>query len=124
MLGPLADAIVLIHFAFVLFILLGGLLVLRWPGLVWLHLPIAAWGVLVQCMGWICPLTPLENWLRLSAGGARYQGGFVEHYVIPLLYPLRVGPRLHLALGALVFALNAVVYASVLVRARRRRTKG
>jgi hypothetical protein len=121
MLGLLADAVVLVHLVFILFILLGGLLVLRWPWMAWLHLPTVAWGVLVQCMGWICPLTPLENQLRLSAGGARYQGGFVEHYVIPILYPLRVGPRLHLILGALVFLINAMVYASLLVRARRRK---
>jgi hypothetical protein len=124
MFGLLADAVVFLHLAFVLLILLGGLLVLRWPWFAWVHLPLAAWGVLVQSMSWICPLTPLENWLRARAGGAPYQGGFVEHSVIPVLYAAAVGPRLHWVLGALVLGVNGLVYGAVVLRARRPRRNG
>src|SRR5512144_911769 len=84
----LADLVVVIHFAFVLFVVLGAFLVLRWPRLAWVHLPAAVWGVLIEYAGWICPLTPLEHWLRRAAGESGYEGGFVEHYIIPVLYPL------------------------------------
>lgn len=124
MLGLLADVVVFLHLAFVLLILLGGVLVLRWPWFAWVHLPLASWGVLVQSMSWTCPLTPLENWLRARAGGTPYRTGFVEHYVIPVLYPAVVGPRLHLALGVLVLVANGLVYGAVVLRAWRRRLNG
>lgn len=117
----LADAILLLHLLFIAFIMLGGLLALRWPRLAWLHLPIAGWGVLVQWMSWTCPLTPLENWLRDAAGGSTYRGGFVQHYVIPVLYPLDVGRQLHLALGLVVLAANAAIYGVLLGRRASRR---
>lgn len=120
MFSLLADAVVVLHLAFIAFIVAGGLLALRWPRLAWLHLPVAAWGVLVHWMGWICPLTPLENWLRARAGAATYQRGFVEQYLVPVLYPASYGPRLSLALGAAVLAANALAYALVLWRARSR----
>lgn len=121
MFGLLADAVVVLHLAFIAFIVAGGFLALRWPRAAWLHLPVAAWGVVVHWMGWICPLTPLENWLRARAGEARYQSGFVEHYIIPVLYPAGYGPRLAFVLGAIVLGANAVIYALVLSRARRPR---
>ena len=111
----LADLVVLAHFAFVLFVVLGGLLVLRWPVLAWVHLPAAIWGVWIEFRGWICPLTPLENDLRRRAGLAGYQGGFVEHYVIPTLYPADLTPPKQLALGTLALLVNLVAYG-VLVR--------
>ena len=83
----LADAVVVIHLGFVLFVVAGGFLVLRWPRTAWVQLPAAAWGVLVEWSGWVCPLTPLENWLRLHGGVAGYAGGFVERYFLPVLYP-------------------------------------
>jgi uncharacterized membrane protein YhhN len=83
----LADLVVVLHFGFVLFVVGGGLLALRWPRLARVHLPTAVWGVLIEFGGWLCPLTPLENWLRRRSGGAGYAGGFVEHYVLPVLYP-------------------------------------
>ena len=83
----LADLLVLFHATFVLFVVAGGLLVLKWPRLAWLHIPCALWGVLIEFGGWICPLTPLENTLRQRAGEAGYSGGFVEHYVLHVLYP-------------------------------------
>ena len=115
----LADAVVLLHVAFVLFVVLGGLLVLRWPRLAWVHLPAAAWGAAVELGGWTCPLTPLENALRERAGLETYAGGFVEHYVVPVLYPAALGRDLQLALGLGVLALNVAVYAAVAWRRRR-----
>ena len=91
---------------------------LRWPRLAWIHLPCAAWGAFVELAGWICPLTPLENRLRQAAGEARFEGGFVEHYVIPLLYPGNLTREMQMALGLLVIGLNVLVYATVWRRAR------
>ncbi len=117
----LADAVVFLHLAFIAFIVFGGILALRWPWFAWVHLPLAFWGVVVQWMRWICPLTPLENWFRAHGGGRAYREGFVEHYLMPVLYPVGIGPRLHIALGALVLGMNALIYAVVLVRMRRKR---
>ena len=83
----LADLVVILHLSFVLFVVFGGLLVLRWPRLAWVHLPAAAWGVAIEFTGGICPLTPLENWLREKAGEIGYADGFTEHYILPVLYP-------------------------------------
>ncbi len=106
-----ADAVVLVHLAFILFVLFGGLLVLRWRWLALLHLPAAAWGVAVELLHLYCPLTPLENSLRQAAGQVGYQGGFVEHYLIPLIYPAGLTPQIQLGLGALVLVINLAVYA-------------
>lgn len=118
----LADAVVGLHFAFVLFVVLGGLPVLRWRRLAWVHLPAAAWGALIEFAGWICPLTPLENQLRRRAGEAGYAGGFVEHYVLPVLYPAELTREVQIALGLFVLVLNAGVYGWLLWRRRRRRS--
>ena len=119
----LADAVVLIHAAFVLFVLLGGLLVLRWPRLAWVHLPTVAWGAGIEFLGGICPLTPLENHWRRLAGEGGYPGGFVEHYVIALLYPAGLTRGVQLALGGLVLAVNVAVYLAVWRRRKRRRDR-
>jgi len=116
-----ADAVVLIHFGFVLFVVLGGGLVLHWPRLAWLHLPAVAWGALVEFTGWICPLTPLEQSLRAAAGEASYTGGFVDHYLIPLLYPEGLTRSIQLALGAVVLLVNGTVYGLLLYRRAKRR---
>jgi hypothetical protein len=110
----LADLIVLIHFAFVLFVIFGGLLALRWPKVAYVHLPIAVYGALIELVGWICPLTPLEKRLRESAGLQGYQGGFVEHYILPVLYPSGLTRNVQLMLGGLVIMMNLAVYALVL----------
>ena len=116
----LADAVVVLHLGFVAFVVLGGLLALRWPHAAWMHLPAAVWGAWVEFAGWICPLTPLENWLRRqSGGGAGYSAGFVEHYVIPVLYPAALTRELQWALGGIVVAVNVAVYGVILWRARR-----
>lgn len=110
----LADLVVLLHLAFILFVMLGGLLVLRWRRLMWLHLPVVVWGAAIEFVGWICPLTPLENRLRAAAGEAGYSGGFIEHYLIPLIYPAGLTRELQWLLGALVLLVNAAVYWRVL----------
>jgi hypothetical protein len=117
----LADAVLLLHLAFVAFVAAGGLLVLRWPRLAWLHLPAAVWGALVELAGWICPLTPLENFLRERAGRTGYSGDFVEHYLMLLIYPSGLTANMQLLLGVGVLAVNLAIYAAVLFRARRRR---
>lgn len=118
--GWLADAVVALHFGFILFVVLGGLLALRWPRAGWVHLPIAAWGVLIEFIGFVCPLTPLENSLRLRGGQQGYAGGFIEHYLIPIVYPQGLTREIQIALGGFVLVLNAIVYAWVWRGARRR----
>lgn len=112
----LADLLVLFHLAFVLFVAFGGLLVLRRRGWAWVHLPAAAWGALIEFGGWICPLTPLEVRFRVLGGEAGYPGGFVEHYLIPLLYPGILTRPHQIGLGLLVVAVNLSVYGLVVRR--------
>ena len=114
-----ADLVALTHFAFVLFVILGGLLALRWPRVIWIHLPCAVWAALIEFTGWLCPLTPLENWLRRTAGGSGYTGGFIEHYVIPALYPVGLTRPIQMALGAAVVVINVALYSWILWRHRR-----
>ena len=114
-----ADAILVAHFAFVLFAVLGALLVLRWPRLAWLHIPAVVWAAFIEFSGTICPLTPLEVALRQRAGQAGYGGGFIDHYVVSLLYPEGLTQNTQAMLGAVVVALNAAIY---IVAFRRRRT--
>ena len=117
----LADALLVLHLAFVLFVVLGGLLVLRWPRLAWLHLPAAAWGALIEFAGFICPLTPLEVGLRRLGGEVGYEGGFIEHYVTAALYPSGLTRAVQILLGCGVLLVNLIVYARL---ARRRRVPG
>jgi hypothetical protein len=113
-----ADLLVALHFAFVLFVLLGALLVVRWPKLVYLHLPAAVWGIWIEFSGRICPLTPLENALRRRAGESGYSGGFIEHYILPVLYPSGLTRGFQLALGLVVLAINVAIYGYLLLRRR------
>jgi hypothetical protein len=106
----LVNAVVLLHFAFVAFVVLGGLLVLRWRRLAWIHLPAAAWGVAIMFGGWICPLTPLENHLRRMSGQAASKGGFIESHLLPLLYPAGLTRGSQVVLGVLALMLNVIVY--------------
>ena len=110
----LADLVVLVHFAFVLFVVFGGLLALRWPRVMYLHLPAAVWGTFIELAGGICPLTPLENSLRRSAGLAGYEGGFVEHYILPVLYPAGLTRGVQLTLAMLVVGVNVAIYGWVM----------
>lgn len=118
----LANALVIVHLAFVAFVVAGGFLLLRWPKLAWLHLPAAAWGAFIEFSGGVCPLTPLENALRRLGGGATYSTGFVEHYLVPILYPESLTLPAQQVLGTLVVAVNALAYA-LAWRARRRRRR-
>lgn len=115
-----ADATIVVHAAFVVFVLFGGFLAVRWRRLVWIHLPSVIWGVVVEWAGWICPLTPLENYLREHGGEPVYRGDFIEHYLVPLLYPSNLTPQTQFLLGAAVIAINAAAYALV----GRRRQRG
>ena len=115
-----ADLVLVLHLGFVLFVVLGGLLVLRRPAVMALHIPAAVWGVLIEFTGWICPLTPLENSLRVRGGELGYSGGFIEHYIQPLLYPGGLTRGTQIVLGTLVLILNLSAYSIVLSRLRRR----
>jgi hypothetical protein len=114
-----ADLIVALHFAFVVFVVFGGLLAIRWPRTLWLHVPAVVWGVLIEFSGWICPLTPLENRLREGQGQRGYQGDFIEHYILPALYPEGLTRRDQLFLGAVAAAINLAIYAFIFLRRRR-----
>jgi Protein of Unknown function (DUF2784) len=115
----LADVVVLIHSLFVLFVIFGGLLALRWWKVIYLHLPAVAWGAFIEFAGGICPLTPLENALRSRAGQAGYQGGFVEHYILPVLYPKGLTRNIQLVLGTIVIAINLIIYSLIVARRRK-----
>ena len=116
----LADLVLIVHLAFVIFVLWGGLLVLRWRWIAWLHLPAAVWGAVVEFTGWICPLTPLENWLRTQGGEATYAGDFIGRYLLPILYPEALTPNVQLVLGALVVVVvNLVIYGWLWQAGRR-----
>jgi hypothetical protein len=114
-----ANAIVLIHVGFILFVLFGAWLVLRWKWVAWLHVPAFAWGAAIEFLGAVCPLTPLEQRLREFAGERGYTGGFVDHYIVPVMYPAGLTPAVQLWLGVFVVALNVAIYAFVLARRQR-----
>ncbi len=105
-----ADLLVVLHLGFVLFVILGGLLVGRWGWLVLLHLPAVVWGALLEFYGWVCPLTPWEQQLRLAAGEAGYTGSFIEHYLLPVLYPEGLTRSVQILLGAGVLLINLIIY--------------
>lgn len=115
----LADLVVLVHLVFVIFAVAGALLVLRWRWLVWAHVPAVVWAALIEFAGWICPLTPLENRLRISGGGAEYHGGFIDHYLLPILYPSGLTRGVQVLLGSFVLLVNVGIYSWLVVRAMR-----
>jgi hypothetical protein len=114
-----ADLVVLVHLGFILFVILGGWLVLLWPKIAWIHIPAAIWGAFIEFAGWICPLTPLENWLRRAGGSAGYTGGFIEHYIVPIVYPTELSRETQILLGAVVMVVNCVAYGVWWIRGRR-----
>lgn len=116
--GLAADLVMLTHLSFVIFVCLGALLVLRWRWVAWIHVPTALYGATIELVGWICPLTPLENDLRRAAGQAGFDGGFIEHYVGRLLYPER-WDQMRVLLGVIVLMLNALLYAWIITRQAR-----
>ena len=112
----LADLVTVVHFGFVIFVVLGAVLVWRWPRLVWLHIPAAIWGAWIEFSGRLCPLTPLEVQLRQAGGEAGYQGGFVEQYLLPILYPANLTSDIQLWLGTAVLVINGVAYGLLTFR--------
>lgn len=121
--GLAADAVVVAHGLFVLFVIFGGLFALRWPKAALIHLPALVWGVIVEVFYLVCPLTPLEIHLRQQAGLAGYEGGFIEHYILPLLYPPGLTENAQLLLGFLLLLFNVIIYSFVLLRDRARRRR-
>jgi len=111
-----ADLVLVVHFAFIAFVVAGGAFVLRWPRVAWAHVPAVIWGVLIEFFGWICPLTPLEIALRHRAGEAAYTGGFIAHYVMRVIYPDGLTRGIQVMLGILVLALNGGIYAAMIAR--------
>ncbi len=119
--GLLADLVLALHALFVAFVVLGGLVALRWRRAVFVHIPCALWGAWVALAGWICPLTPLEIELRQRAGEGGYAGGFLEHYLVPILYPGGLTRGIQIGLGVFVLVLNIAIYAAITRRWRRSR---
>ncbi|MEN8762678.1 MAG: DUF2784 domain-containing protein [Thiogranum sp.] len=118
-----ADLLVLFHLGFIIFVITGGFLVLKWRWVILLHLPAVVWGALIEFQGWMCPLTPLEQRLRQAAGEKGYAGGFIEHYVLPVIYPQALTADIQIVLGSFVILINLVAYTWVLVHmARNRKT--
>lgn len=115
----LADVVLLLHAGFVLFVVSGGFLALRWRRLALVHIPAAIWGVLIEYSGWICPLTPLENSLRTRGGETIYHGGFIDHYVTSFLYPAALTRNVQLALGTIALLLNIVAYGLILYKMKK-----
>jgi hypothetical protein len=115
-----ADLVVLLHLGFIGFAVAGGLLVLKWRSVAAIHIPAAVWGALVELQGWYCPLTPLEQYLRREGGQGAYSGGFVQRYLMPVLYPADLDREMQMLLGAAVIAINLVLYAWVVIRLQRR----
>jgi hypothetical protein len=116
-----ADVVMALHLAFIAFVVAGGFLAWRWRRLAVAHLPAATWGAIVELRGWECPLTPLEDTLRRRAGLAGYEGGFVEHHLVPIVYPPGLTAEVQLVLGGLVIAINALAYVLYWRRSLHRR---
>lgn len=113
----LADGVLIVHLTFLLFVVFGGILLFKWPWVAFIHVPVAVWGASIEFFGWMCPLTPLEQNLRRASGAAGFSGGFIEHYLIPIIYPGALTRELQWGLGFVVVAVNLGVY--VLWRRRR-----
>lgn len=114
-----ADCVVGIHFLFIVFVMAGGVLAVKWRWVVFVHLPCAAWGALIEFSGWVCPLTPLEWRLRDLAGESGYTGGFIEHYILPVVYPPGLTRHVQIALGVAVLSINILVYALLIKQCLR-----
>lgn len=115
----LAEFVVIAHMAFVAFATLGGFLVIKWKTIVWIHIPAVLWAAFIEFYGWVCPLTPLENWLRLRAGEMGYQSDFIARYLLSVLYPSGLTREFQFVLAIFVIVVNVAIYGCVLKRARR-----
>jgi len=114
-----ADLVVLLHFTFIVFVVVGGFLVLKWRWLLWFHVPAAIWGALIEFSGWVCPLTPIENMLRVAGGEGAYSNSFIAHYIVPVIYPSGLKRSTQIALGLIVVVINAVVYGAIYLQHQR-----
>ena len=114
-----ADAMVTAHLLYIVFVVVGGLIAFRARWILWLHVPAVLWAIYVQYIGRVCPLTAWEKGFRAHAGDAGYEGGFIDHYIVPIVYPPDMPVAMHLVLGTLVILINGSVYAALIVRARR-----
>ena len=112
----LAEIVVVIHFCFVLYVVLGAFLGFKWIKTLYIHLCVLAWGVYIEFSGTICPLTPLENWLRQQANQHGYEGGFLAHYIVPIVYPETLTRSDQMVLGGLLLGLNLLVYSAIFFR--------
>lgn len=118
----LADLLVVFHLVFILYVIAGALLIIKWPKTLWLHLPSCFWGMTVEFTGWICPLTPWEIQLRRLAGEEGYTGSFIEHYLIPIIYPSGLTREVQMVLGGTVLIVNLSLYTLILIKRRNRKT--
>ena len=114
-----ADLVILFHFAFIVFVLVGGLLVFKWRWIIWLHIPAAIWGSMIIIIGWICPLTPIENWLRQAGAQEQYSSSFLEQYLIPVIYPLGLNHERFIAMGLVVIVINVFVYTILFINQKK-----
>ena len=119
--GILADIVVLSHLFFVLFALFGAVLKIWWRWVIWLHLPAVFWAIRIELTGRICPLTPLENWLRNRGGQGGYRGDFVEYYLMPVLYPVGLTRNIQILIGLLVIIINTALYGYIIFQFRRKK---
>ena len=115
----LADLVLVLHLSFILFVIFGALLVFKYPRLIWIHIPVATYGMLISFFRWICPLTPLENYFRVLAGEQGYEGGFIAHYILPVIYPLGITTGFAIAMGTFVLLLNGILYGMFIYRNKK-----
>ena len=114
-----ADLMVVLHLGFIGFVVIGGFLVFRWRWVLFLHVPTAVWGALIEFQGWLCPLTPLEQQLRQASGQIGYTGGFIEHYILPIVYPSNLTREVQIVLGTFVVVINVAIYGWMIAQHRR-----
>jgi len=112
----LADLVLLVHLAFIIFVIFGGLLAIKNAKWAWVHVPAAVWAGLIEFAGWICPLTPLENWLSFRAGAGTYQDSFIAHYLFPLIYPTKLTRNVQILIGIGVILISLIIYSIVLYK--------
>lgn len=116
----LADLVLVLHLGFILFVLFGALLAFKYPRTIWFHAPIAVYGMLISFFRWICPLTPLENYFRILAGEKGYEGGFIGHYILPIIYPEGMTPGITMAMGLFVLVWNGMLYGMLIYRSKNK----
>ena len=115
-----ADFLVLVHLCFIIFVILGGFMLLKWRWLIFMHLPALIWAVLLEFQGWLCPLTPVEQTLRQMAGQQGYEGGFIQHYILPIIYPPALQQDIQFILGVLLILINVIIYLWVFLKPDRK----